>query len=115
MQEKVHQCSVCGKEISSKNIRRHEDRCVFINESKKCSFCGRVCKNHNSLINHERLCRANSNRDISSFAKWNKEKERGENQFTKAISLGLSKPTISTETRKKLSDKASNQQWKSRK
>lgn len=32
-----------------------------------CKFCGGVRKNKNSLINHERLCRLNPNRDIRSY------------------------------------------------
>ena len=34
-----------------------------------CSFCGKVCKNANSLRNHERLCKANPNRQLTSFEK----------------------------------------------
>lgn len=30
-----------------------------------CQFCGRECKNNNSLRNHERLCHSNPNRQIS--------------------------------------------------
>ena len=30
-----------------------------------CKFCGRVCKNANSLRNHERLCHSNPDRQIS--------------------------------------------------
>ena len=34
-----------------------------------CKFCNKECKNDNSLRNHERLCKENPNRQISSFAK----------------------------------------------
>lgn len=30
-----------------------------------CRYCGRECKNKNSLSNHERLCKENPNRQIS--------------------------------------------------
>ena len=30
-----------------------------------CKYCGRLCKNANSLSNHERLCHSNPNRQIS--------------------------------------------------
>ena len=30
----------------------------------ECKFCGRYCKNNNSLRNHERLCHDNPNRQI---------------------------------------------------
>ena len=39
-----------------------------------CKFCGKVCKNQNSLSNHERLCKKNPNHKESSFVKYNKEK-----------------------------------------
>lgn len=30
----------------------------------KCMYCNKICKNDNSLRNHQRLCKNNSNRDI---------------------------------------------------
>lgn len=38
-----------------------------------CKYCGKICKNNNSLRNHERLCKENPNRQISSFVAYNKE------------------------------------------
>lgn len=38
-----------------------------------CKFCSKVCKNDNSLRNHERLCKENPKHQISSFVKYNKE------------------------------------------
>lgn len=38
-----------------------------------CKFCGKECKNGNSLRCHERLCKSNPNRQISSFVSYNKE------------------------------------------
>lgn len=35
----------------------------------KCKYCGKICKNDNSLRNHERLCKNNPNRQESSFVK----------------------------------------------
>lgn len=32
-----------------------------------CKFCGKECKNPNSLRNHERLCKSNPNHQISSM------------------------------------------------
>ena len=75
----------------------------------QCNFCNKICKNNNSLRNHERLCKDNPNRQIlvSNFIKYNvKRRElniKGSNQYTKAAELGLPKPIISTETRLKLS------------
>lgn len=41
-----------------------------------CKFCGKGCKNGNSLRNHERLCKCNPNRQASSFVKYNKSEEK---------------------------------------
>lgn len=37
-----------------------------------CKYCGKECKNENSLRNHERLCKKNPNRQDSPFVKFNK-------------------------------------------
>ena len=39
-----------------------------------CKYCGKECKNTNSLKNHERLCKSNPNRQESPFVKYNKTK-----------------------------------------
>lgn len=78
---------------------------------KICRFCGRECKNDNSLRNHERLCKENPNRQIlkSNFIEWNKRRRelgiKGENQFTKAKSEGREKPVVSEETKEKIRKK----------
>lgn len=41
------------------------------NKEYICRFCGRVCKNANSLRNHERLCKLNPDRQISYGNKGN--------------------------------------------
>lgn len=40
-----------------------------------CKFCGKECKNENSLRNHERLCKSNPNRQTTTFANLNKANE----------------------------------------
>lgn len=67
----------------------------------KCKFCGKECKNGNSLRNHERLCRENPNRQISAIIAYNASEHKGCNHYTKAKELGLPKPYISDETRAK--------------
>ena len=74
-----------------------------------CKYCGRICKNDNSLRNHERLCKENRDRQIlvSNFIKWNKYRrgknlQKSSNQYKKAKELGY-KITCSIETRRKLS------------
>ena len=68
-------CPICGHQISksnlSKHLARHERGHVaphgvptsysLTHTDLNCQFCGRECKNHNSLINHERLCKQNPN------------------------------------------------------
>ena len=48
-----------------------------------CKFCGKACKNANSLRNHERLCKLNPNRQESSWTKFNKEHEPWNKGLTK--------------------------------
>lgn len=72
-----------------------------------CKFCGKTCKNKRSLSLHERLCNENTDRKESNVEKWNSVRKesgiRGENQYTLAKRLGLDKPVMSEESRKKLS------------
>lgn len=56
----------------------------------ECKFCGKECKNDNSLRNHERLCHNNPNRDESPFVKYNKEVADG---LRKVWNHGLTKET----------------------
>lgn len=75
-----------------------------------CKYCGRRCKNKNSLRNHERLCRLNPNRQIpvDNFKAYRErcKKEPAvrlyKNQFDKARKLGLPVPEVSAETKERL-------------
>lgn len=75
-----------------------------------CKYCGKVCKNKNSLAQHEIRCKENPNRIkvISGFHYYNERVKNGEikkshtNQFTKAKNLGLPIPEVSDETKIKL-------------
>lgn len=80
----------------------------------KCKYCGKECKNKNSLVQHEIRCGKNPNRincdkSTNNLVMYRKNLKNGlvikanTNQYTKAKNLGLSKPEISIETRKKLS------------
>lgn len=77
--------------------------------NKICKFCKRLCKNNNSLSNHRRLCKLNPDRKIntSNIVAYNNKRKilgiKGCNQYTKAAKLGLSKPSVSIETRRKIS------------
>ena len=71
-------------------------------ENYICKFCGKVCKNANSLRNHERLCKKNPDKQNSNFIKYNNEIRTG---LRKSSNFGKTKETnddirIATEKRK---------------
>lgn len=99
-------CSICGREISKSNIAKHETACKssrkettysLTHEGLDCQFCGKTCKNKNSLCNHERLCKLNPNRQQGvGFTSFNKARKAGEIQtwnkgLTKEESASLKK------------------------
>ena len=69
-------CELCGQEVSKSNItkhmRRHQEHPESFeiptyklnHEGLECQYCGKVCKNRNSLCNHERLCPHNPDRQF---------------------------------------------------
>lgn len=68
-----------------------------------CQYCGKECKNSNSLKNHERLCKLNPNKQLSGWTIHNYNKNaKHSNRFIKAKEENRI-ITISNETRKKLS------------
>ena len=68
-----------------------------------CKYCGRKCKNLNSLTQHEIRCHSNPNRITNCGNHGATKGYPGYNHYIKAKLLGLPKPKISEETRKKLS------------
>lgn len=68
-----------------------------------CKYCGRKCKNLNSLTQHEIRCHSNPNRITNCGNHGATKGYPGYNHYIKAKLLGLPKPKISDETRKKLS------------
>jgi len=62
-------CSKCGLEISNNNYNKHFKSCdgnikiryKLDHTDLNCKFCGKECKNKNSLINHELWCDLNPN------------------------------------------------------
>lgn len=94
------------------NISKANNKINKSNELRNdlfCIYCGKQCKNLNSLRNHERLCKENPDRQIlvSNFIKWNeyrrgKNLQKSSNQYKKAKETGYIY-VISDETRQKLS------------
>ena len=85
MQRTTVICKHCNREISKSNITKHENACKGLKISYKlnhdglnCQFCGKECKNRNSLCNHERMCKLNPNKQQSGFVGFNKKIKCGE-------------------------------------
>ena len=81
----------------------------------KCKYCGKICKNKNSLAQHVIRCKFNPDKidighSIMNLKKYNKMLSDGDiikynsNQYTKARNLGLPVPEVTQETRLKLSE-----------
>lgn len=96
MQRTKVKCKYCGQEISASNIKKHEESCknktakksyALNHDGLTCQFCGKVCKNRNSLCNHERMCRLNPERQKSAgFDKFNAERSAGKiNSWNKGL------------------------------
>ena len=81
---KTTTCPICGKEIRNCNYERHllsheknpdyhakKQACQSVDhEGLECKYCGKLCKNKNSLAQHELRC--NENPDRKDFEIWNK-------------------------------------------
>lgn len=68
----------------------------------KCKYCGKECKNKNSLVQHEIRCKENPNKIDLSYIKFGNSKgHKGTNQFIKAKQEGRS-IQVSEETRYKI-------------
>lgn len=74
-----------------------------------CPFCEKVCKNKNSVVQHQIRCKSNPNA-IKVTPSYGMRGKTGSNQFIKAASEGRS-ITVSDETRKKISDASKLQEW----
>lgn len=108
-------CPQCGRSISASNIQKHLHRHevnpdsfmppkhTVTHSGLNCIYCGKACKNNNSLRNHERLCKENPNRDIPSFVTYNSAPHTPSNQYLKAQRLGLPKPEPTKDSRQKWS------------
>jgi hypothetical protein len=103
-------CLNCHDIVAVKQLARHYLACLVrggkligrkypVPTSLDCQYCNKLCKNANSLRQHEIRCKNNPDK---IFIKGNTVKgKNGRNQFIKARELGLPAPVISKETRAK--------------
>ena len=102
-------CPLCNKEISNSNIKKHltshekhpeyhkQPKYSVKHDGLNCQYCGKECKNANSLCNHERLCSKNPSKQMSNLSDyhtfgqvaWNKglTKETSESVLQQSESL----------------------------
>lgn len=74
-------CSKCGKLFDVANIKRHEASCGKIDtayhvshDGLNCEYCNKLCKNKNSLAQHELRCKENPDRkSFDSLVAYNKK------------------------------------------
>lgn len=126
MKRNTKTCNKCNHNYSLSVFDRHHEKCNGeINYWKKlssgvakidnetiCRFCQKQCKNANSQRNHSRLCKSNPTRQ-QTFLETNKndpriKSKKYKNQYVRARELGLPPPTISDETKQKLSEASRN-------
>ena len=77
------------------------------NKTYICKYCGRECKNLNSLRQHEVRCKENPNKiDLSYLINrdYSHININPSNQFIKAKQLGLPIPKVTDETKQKISN-----------
>lgn len=85
-------CPHCGYEIGINNYNRHIAKCDGSYKPKEpsldvyqldhddlfCKFCGKECKNKNSLVQHELRCKENPNRkNVDSFSNYIRNSRKG--------------------------------------
>ena len=98
---KTTECPICGKAISNCNLKKHllshknnpdyqtklQTRQALDHDGLNCKYCGKLCKNRNSLAQHEIRCSSNPNKiDTES---WNKGKTKVTDPRVKAQSETL--------------------------
>ena len=93
-------CVKCKEEVQIRYFSTH--KCKRSITDLKCQFCSSERKNKLSLTAHERICKLNINRQQISFTLG--KKGNSSNQYLKAKRLGLPKPKLNNEQRKKLSE-----------
>jgi hypothetical protein len=75
-----------------------------------CNYCNKICKNTNSLKQHEIRCKSNPLK-IEVKSSFGMKGKKGKNHFTKADELGISRPEVSEKTRQLLSEASKRYVW----
>jgi len=70
----------------------------------ECKFCKKICKNDNSLRNHERLCKLNPAKQVSAFVKYHSEGSVPWNKGKKGVQTAWNKNGRGTFKGKKHTD-----------
>lgn len=72
-------CEKCGREISKSNLTKHlkshethpenfkKETYHLDHDDLFCKFCGKECKNKNSLVQHEIRCKENPGRKLTAY------------------------------------------------
>lgn len=97
MKEKLQQiCPQCGRSITKPNFNRHYTACIDPNskihkkremqsvnhEGLACIYCEKLCKNKNSLAQHEIRCSCNPNRkDYNKLTDYIIKFRKGKNKY----------------------------------
>ena len=103
---KKTECPICGKLITNNNIEKHikshethpKYQAALNNPYKLdhddlfCKFCGKECKNKNSLVQHEIRCKLNPQRINVIFSNFNQRGRKFKSGRT-AWNKGLTKET----------------------
>lgn len=64
----------------------------------KCKYCSKLCKNENSLRNHERLCGSNPDRQTSNIHRFKKENPTPWNKGKTGVQVAWNKGKMGTFT-----------------
>lgn len=102
-------CPTCGREITKANFKKHYEACnnpdSKLNLKKdlptrdksnlRCSFCKKLCKNLNSLAQHECRCKENpQRRDFNKLGLYSSCINKGSNKYINPSIAKQSKTVI---------------------
>lgn len=114
-------CVNCRVTIMPRHLVNHKCKETYTATETTCPFCGTTAKSLNAAAQHQIRCNLNPGKvkpkGPSNFIEYHRKIRSGElqkqftNRFDKAIKLGLPKPEVTSETRKKISEATKKQSW----